>query len=42
MSTPVREVKTAWRRVARRPGYAVLSIAVLGMGLGVAPCCCRW
>jgi predicted permease len=28
-------VKTAWRRVARRPGYAVLSIAVLGVGLGV-------
>lgn len=31
----VREFREAWRRLARRPGYAVLSIAVLGVGLGV-------
>ena len=32
---PIRELTTAWRRLARRPGYAALSIAVLGVGLGV-------
>lgn len=31
----LRELHTAWRRLARRPGYAALSIAVLGVGLGV-------
>ncbi|HET9483876.1 MAG TPA: hypothetical protein VFO79_07955, partial [Xanthomonadales bacterium] len=28
------EIKSAWRRVAARPGYALLSIVVLAMGLG--------
>jgi predicted permease len=31
----VREFREAWRRLARRPGYALLSVAVLGVGLGV-------
>lgn len=31
----MRELQQAWRRLARRPGYAALSIAVLGVGLGV-------
>lgn len=31
----VRELREAWRRLARRPGYALLSVAVLGVGLGV-------
>lgn len=28
------ELKGAWRRVAARPGYAILSVVVLAMGLG--------
>jgi len=32
----VREFREAWRRLARRRGYALLSVAVLGVGLGVA------
>ncbi len=32
----VREFREAWRRLARRPGYAALSVMVLGVGLGVA------
>jgi len=31
----LRELQGAWRRLARRPGYAALSVAVLGVGLGV-------
>jgi putative ABC transport system permease protein len=31
----VREFREAWRRLARRRGYALLSVAVLGAGLGV-------
>lgn len=31
----VREFREAWRRLLKRPGYTVLSVAVLGMGLGV-------
>lgn len=31
----VRELRQAWRRLARRPGYALLSVAVLGAGLGL-------
>ena len=31
----LRELRNAWRRWCRRPGYAALSIAVLGVGLGV-------
>lgn len=31
----VRECRQAWRRLLRRPGYALLSVAVLGVGLGV-------
>jgi predicted permease len=31
----VREFREAWRRLARRPGYALLSVMVLGVGLGV-------
>ena len=31
----VRECRETWRRLARRPGYALLSVAVLGVGLGV-------
>ncbi|MEO9078169.1 MAG: ADOP family duplicated permease [Rhodanobacter sp.] len=31
----VREFCEAWRRLARRPGYAALSVGVLGVGLGV-------
>jgi predicted permease len=31
----VREFREAWGRLARRPGYAALSVAVLGVGLGV-------
>ncbi|MEY2168400.1 MULTISPECIES: hypothetical protein [unclassified Rhodanobacter] len=30
----VRELRQAWRRLAKRPGYALLSIALLGAGLG--------
>lgn len=30
----VRELREAWRRLMRRPGYALLSILVLGIGLG--------
>lgn len=32
----VREFREAWLRLTRRPGYAVLSVTVLGVGLGVA------
>lgn len=31
----VRELREAWRRLIRRPGYALLSVVVLGVGLGV-------
>ena len=31
----LRELHAAWRRLARRPGYAALSVTVLGVGLGV-------
>ncbi|QEE25923.1 FtsX-like permease family protein [Rhodanobacter glycinis] len=31
----VREFRQAWRRLLRRPGYALLSVGVLGVGLGV-------
>ncbi|MGH8145931.1 MAG: ADOP family duplicated permease [Rhodanobacteraceae bacterium] len=31
----VREFREAWRRLSKRPGYALLSVAVLGVGLGV-------
>lgn len=31
----VRELREAWRRLSKRPGYALLSVAVLGAGLGV-------
>lgn len=31
----VREFRQVWRRLTRRPGYALLSVAVLGVGLGV-------
>lgn len=31
----VRELRQAWRRLTKRPGYALLSVAVLGAGLGV-------
>jgi len=31
----VRELRQAWRRLLKRPGYALLSVAVLGAGLGV-------
>jgi predicted permease len=31
----VREFREAWRRLMRRPGYALLSVVVLGAGLGV-------
>ncbi|MGP1667780.1 MAG: ABC transporter permease, partial [Rhodanobacter sp.] len=31
----VRECRTAWRRLLSRPGYTVLSLGVLGVGLGV-------
>lgn len=31
----VREFRGAWRRLMRRPGYALLSVMVLGAGLGV-------
>ncbi|WP_426702107.1 ADOP family duplicated permease [Rhodanobacter sp. Col0626] len=31
----LRECRTAWRRLLARPGYAVLSATVLGVGLGV-------
>ncbi|MEO8779656.1 MAG: ABC transporter permease [Rhodanobacter sp.] len=31
----VREFRQAWRRVMRRPGYALLSVTVLGVGLGI-------
>ena len=36
MMVIVREFREAWRRLMRRPGYALLSVAVLGAGLGVA------
>jgi predicted permease len=31
----LRECRTAWRRLLARPGYTVLSLGVLGAGLGV-------
>ncbi|MEO7066006.1 MAG: ADOP family duplicated permease [Rhodanobacter sp.] len=31
----IREVHQAWRRLTRRPGYALLSVTVLGVGLGI-------
>ncbi len=31
----VREFRQTWRRLLKRPGYALLSVAVLGVGLGV-------
>ncbi|MGN6705739.1 MAG: ADOP family duplicated permease [Rhodanobacter sp.] len=31
----VRELRQAWRRLLKRPGYALLSVVVLGVGLGV-------
>ncbi len=31
----VREFREAWRRLLKRRGYALLSVAVLGIGLGV-------
>lgn len=31
----VRECRQAWRRLLRRPGYTALSVAVLGVGLGL-------
>ncbi|KZC20315.1 hypothetical protein RHOFW104R3_26425 [Rhodanobacter denitrificans] len=31
----LRELRHAWRRLARPPGYAALSVGVLGLGLGV-------
>jgi predicted permease len=31
----VREFREAWRRLMRRPGYALLSVGMLGVGLGV-------
>ncbi len=31
----VREFRQAWHRLMRRPGYALLSVTVLGVGLGV-------
>lgn len=31
----VREFREAWRRLTRRPGYALLSVVVLGVGLGI-------
>lgn len=31
----LREFRGAWRRLAKRPGYAALSVAVLGVGLGL-------
>ncbi|OOG57728.1 hypothetical protein B0E47_05700 [Rhodanobacter sp. B05] len=31
----VREFREAWRRLVKRPGYALLSVVVLGAGLGV-------
>lgn len=31
----VREFREAWRRLIKRPGYTLLSIGVLGAGLGV-------
>lgn len=31
----VHEFREAWRRLSRRPGYALLSVVVLGVGLGV-------
>jgi len=30
-----REFREAWRRLMRRPGYALLSVGMLGLGLGV-------
>src|SRR6185437_16627401 len=35
MTMIMREFRGAWRRLLKRPGYAVLSIAILGVGLGV-------
>ena len=35
MSMIVREFRSACRRLCKRPGYAVLSVAMLGVGLGV-------
>ena len=31
----IREFRQAWRRLLRRPGYALLSVTVLGVGLGI-------
>ncbi|HWU75328.1 MAG TPA: hypothetical protein VN043_02395, partial [Rhodanobacter sp.] len=31
----VREFRGAWRRLLKRPGYAALSVGVLGVGLGL-------
>lgn len=31
----VREFRQAWRRLVRRPGYALVSVLVMGVGLGV-------
>src|SRR5688500_1660498 len=30
----IHELRNAWRRLRQRPGYAAVSIAVLGLGLG--------
>ncbi|MEO6799462.1 MAG: ABC transporter permease [Rhodanobacter sp.] len=31
----LRELRSAWRRLLKRPGYAALSVGVLGVGLGI-------
>ena len=31
----LRELRSAWRRLLKRPGYAALSVVVLGVGLGL-------
>ncbi|GGA50341.1 ADOP family duplicated permease [Dyella nitratireducens] len=35
MSMIMRDLKDAWRRLWRKPGYTALSVGVLGIGLGV-------
>ena len=35
MTMIVREFRGAWRRLLKRPGYAALSVGVLGVGLGL-------
>lgn len=35
MTVVWREFREAWRRLTRRPGYALLSMTVLGVGLGL-------